>query len=575
MSIPQSYTIQKGAEDIFRRILLENDCLDLPKDVKAAAAKTTFTKDAIPDPYFPTSLKFTESSTALWALLATYGNAITKKRYGLDQTVSINSDAASLFLISSALVRVDGKPLQDPDIASRYARYDRGGMMQPWRRLCTNIYPTKDGLWFHLHGGMDATKSQTMLGLQHIHSELKDGNEDEIIKMYCERVSKYNSDWMELEANEHFRQAGTICLTPEEYLQSEQGKAVGSDPLFILQQETHSSLPRCPWPHVTTKSYRPLEGIKMIDLSRVIAAPTIAKLAAVFGATVIRVSCDTQPDMGALLVDGNIGKRDVTLNLKTDAGRKALERLLTDADVVLDGYRPGALDRLGFGPAYAFGIAKRRGKGIVYIRENCYGWKGPMAHRSGWQQISDCVTGVSWLMGKFLGLNEPVVPLIPNSDYQCVPLLGHLFIANGKTRTGLIGLLGICNALDKRAEYGGNYLVSVSLNQYNSFLLSLGTYSAEIQERLRELHSNLKLRHYDDMIRLVGKTMQSMMGAVPQLFNPKHFWSMKSNRLGGPEDETLTFVAPAAVFETTKLGYDVGSCFTGAYEPSWPTGEAG
>jgi crotonobetainyl-CoA:carnitine CoA-transferase CaiB-like acyl-CoA transferase len=122
--------------------------------------------------------------------------------------------------------------------------------------------------------------------------------------------------------------------------------------------------------------------------------------------------------MGPLLVDGNLGKRDVTLNLKTDQGRKVLEDLLVDADVVLDGYRPGALDQLGFGPAYAFDVAKRRGKGLVYIKENCYGHKGPMAHRSGWQQISDCVTGVSWLMGEFLGLNEPVVPLIPNSDYQ-------------------------------------------------------------------------------------------------------------------------------------------------------------
>jgi hypothetical protein len=77
------------------------------------------------------------------------------------------------------------------------------------------------------------------------------------------------------------------------------------------------------------------------------------------------------------------------------------------------------------------------------------------------------------------------------------------------------------------------------------------------------------------MIRLVGKTMQSMMDAVPQLFNPKHFWSMKSNRLGGGEDEVLTFVAPAAVYDKTNLGYDVGSCFTGAYEPKWPPGEAG
>jgi hypothetical protein len=419
MSASPSYTIQQGAEEIFRSVLLEHDRLGLPEEVKEAASRTTFSKDAISDPYFPTCLKFSESSAALWALVATYGNAITKTRYDLEQDVVINSDAASLFLLSSALVRLNGKTLQDPEIASRYMKYDRGGMMQPSRRLCTNIYPTKDGRWFHLHGSMDATKTLTMLGLHDGDFDPKD--EEKIIQKYSDRVSEFDSDWLDLEANEHYRQPGTICLKPEEYLESEQGRAVGRDPLFLLQEQAHTSLPLCPWPQVTSKSYRPLEGIKMIDISRVIAAPTIAKLAALFGATVIRISCDTQPDMGPLLVDGNLGKRDVTLNLKTDQGRKVLEDLLMDADVVLDGYRPGALDRLGFGPAYAFDVAKRRGKGLVYIKENCYGHKGPMAHRSGWQQISDCVTGVSWIMGEFLGLNEPVVPLIPNSDYQYEP----------------------------------------------------------------------------------------------------------------------------------------------------------
>ena len=56
--------------------------------------------------------------------------------------------------------------------------------------------------------------------------------------------------------------------------------------------------------------------------------------------------------MGPLLVDGNLGKRDVTLNLKSAEGRDALKQLLADADVILDGYRPGAVERLGFGPTY-------------------------------------------------------------------------------------------------------------------------------------------------------------------------------------------------------------------------------
>lgn len=216
----------------------------------------------------------------------------------------------------------------------------------------------------------------------------------------------------------------------------------------------------------------------------------------------IRVSCTTQPDIGPLLIDGNLGKRDVSLDLKSESGRATLRRLISDADVVLDGYRPGALDRLGLGADYCRTLARRRGRGVVVVRENCYGWSGPLAPRSGWQQISDCFTGVAWGMGRFLGLNEPVVPPLPNSNYQ----------------TGLAGLVGILAAVDRRATDGGSYVVDVSLNQYNQWLLSLGQLAPRVQRALRELHPRLALRHHDDMLNLTTKLMQSLVPQVPGLF---------------------------------------------------------
>lgn len=81
-------------------------------------------------------------------------------------------------------------------------------------------------------------------------------------------------------------------------------------------------------------------------------------------------------------------------------------------------YRPGCLERLGFGrEAVKQIIGNRGGRGIVYVRENAYGWHGPWAGRSGWQQISDCLTGISWGFGQKQGLDEPVVPIFPNADY--------------------------------------------------------------------------------------------------------------------------------------------------------------
>lgn len=270
----------------------------------------------------------------------------------------------------------------------------------------------------------------------------------------------------------------------------------------------------------------------------------------------IRVSCTTQPDIGPLLIDGNLGKRDVSLDLKSESGRATLRRLISDADVVLDGYRPRTLDRLGLGADYCRTLARRRGRGVVVVRENCYGWSGPLAPRSGWQQISDCFTGVAWGMGRFLGLNEPVVPPLPNSNYQ----------------TGLAGLVGILAAVDRRATDGGSYVVDVSLNQYNQWLLSLGQLAPRVQRALRELHPRLALRHHDDMLNLTTKLMQSLVPQVPGLFaRPEYFGRIKSD-FDAPdgEMEDLTYLLPAARYGVTRLGYDVGSCFLGKYDAEWP-----
>ena len=87
-----------------------------------------------------------------------------------------------------------------------------------------------------------------------------------------------------------------------------------------------------------------------------------------------------------------MGKHTTDLNLKTESGRKAFELLLADVDIVVDGYRPGALEKLGYGPQALSNMAAKRGKGIVYVNENCFGYSGQWANRPGWQQIADCVS---------------------------------------------------------------------------------------------------------------------------------------------------------------------------------------
>jgi crotonobetainyl-CoA:carnitine CoA-transferase CaiB-like acyl-CoA transferase len=104
------------------------------------------------------------------------------------------------------------------------------------------------------------------------------------------------------------------------------------------------------------------------------------------------------------------------------------------------------LDKYGFSPEGIVQLVKNRERGIVVVRENCYGWHGPWAHRSGWQQISDACCGVSLAFGRAMGNDEPVTPVFPNSDF-C---------------TGVSGVVGVLNALLRRAEEGGSWRVDVS-----------------------------------------------------------------------------------------------------------------
>lgn len=96
-------------------------------------------------------------------------------------------------------------------------------------------------------------------------------------------------------------------------------------------------------------------------------------------------------------------------------------------------YRPGAVERLGFGRDAVRAINPN----VVYVRENCYGFHGPWQGRSGWQQIADCFVGLSHGFGEKLGLadGESVVPIFPNSDYGA----------------GASSLVGVMNALYRRA----------------------------------------------------------------------------------------------------------------------------
>lgn len=311
-------------------------------------------------------------------------------------------------------------------------------------------------------------------------------------------------------------QAGVAVLTTDQFRNSNHGKALLSLPPFTVQSLEKSTPPspfgqQTPGGNLGPTLNQCLEGIRVIELCRVIAGPTIGRSLAAHGAQVIKVTSSGLPDVPFFQVDVNTGKHTTSLHLRDAKDREVLESLLESADVVIDGYRPGALDRLGFGRDRLRELAQARGKGFVYVAEDCFGGtntpvapQAEWASRPGWQQIADCTTGVAWEQGKFMGLDEPVVPPFPMSDYG----------------TGALGALSAMIGLYHRAIEGGSWECRTSLCQYNLFLLSLGRHSPDTQARLRKIHDPdfFALKHHDSVDEVGSRALRSMRRVHPALF---------------------------------------------------------
>lgn len=238
---------------------------------------------------------------------------------------------------------------------------------------------------------MNPDHSLDSIGLPH---DMDAETFEEAVKPYIQRLAEIDSDDMQHRAANVYKQAGTICWTVDEYQSSEHGKANAHVGLFEIREicGLRTTQPACWWPEVPqTCAKRPLAGLKVVDLTRIIAAPAISRGLAEMGASVMRVTANHIPDLSSLHCDLKWGKWNCFLDLRDEDARARLRQLILDADVVVQGYRPHVLDKWGFGVDDVLEMCKDRARGIICVQENCYGWYGPWAERSGWQQISDAV----------------------------------------------------------------------------------------------------------------------------------------------------------------------------------------
>jgi hypothetical protein len=240
----------------------------------------------------------------------------------------------------------------------------------------------------------------------------------------------------------------SMMRSHDEWLATEQATAI--DPLPLIRIEKIGDTAPRPWP----KGDRPLAGLRVLDLSRVIAGPVAGRTWAAHGADVMLISSPSLPSIPWLVIDTGRGKLTSFADLKTEAGRDTLRGLLADADIFSQGYRPRSIAALGFSPEDAARISP----GIVYVSLCAYGEAGPWADRRGFDSLVQTSTGFNHAEGASAGVDGPKeLPM---------QILDHA--------TGYLMAFGAMMARLRQAREGGSWHVRVSLAQTGRWLWNLG-----------------------------------------------------------------------------------------------------
>lgn len=538
--------------------ILDNPLINksLPKDASTFASKITFTghtKPAIPIPW-----RFGESVATLKALEAIMIGGLLKAKYGVEaQPIEINIDHAHLYVMSAMLtgVLIDGVPAKpmspSPSVAQFFPSGDLHRAGASAHRTCaTNIYRTKDDRFFHLHGSMNPSIIMNAIGMP----EDMEGDFEESALRYQEKIKGYTAQELQHLASVETKQAGTICWSTDEFKQSEHGKANAHVGLWETHHHENATQKPSWWvDSPQTSPARPFAGLKVVDMTRIIAAPAVTRGLAELGASIMRITAPHLQDMGSLHPDLGWGKWNCSLDFRKPEDLEKAKALIMEADVVVSGYRPAVLDKYGLGETGILEMTKNRESGIIFARENCYGWNGPWQGRSGWQQISDACCGVSLEFGRAMGNEEAVTPVFPNSDY-C---------------TGIAGVSGILDAILQRSEKGGSYTVDVALNYYSQWLVnSVGMYPKDVWEHVWNKNGRKVMRHYYPMGRLLPLYFEMLVTSAPHLFDPS-FFEVRDAKAVGCQIRT---VKPIVQWKSgiVKPGFQVSARRNGIDQPRWP-----
>lgn len=447
------------------------------------------------DPVFSTKFKIGETCAAVLAGIGTSVSDIWELKTGRPQSTAINVRHAAAALRSTNYMQVPGADGTFAPVVSK-SHDDMRKITQPW--------PTKDGRWFLPHFGLPNLRDRVLKVL---------GCEPN-----PESVAKAVAQWdaMDLEAAiDEARACGGMVRTNTEWMAHPHGQTLAAKPIVEIIKIGESD------PEPFPEGDRPLSGIRALDLTRILAGPIAARTLAEHGADVLMVTTEGLPQIPQHVMDTSHGKRSTYLNLKNADDAATLKELARTADVFSQGYRPGIMQNLGFGPEE---LAENR-PGIVCVSISCFGADGPLSHRAGWEQVAQTVTGIC-----HEGLpDRPALLPAAACDYT----------------TGHLAAYGVLLALARRAVEGGSYHVRASLCQSSMLIYRQGNVQfsepdmdlseTELEElRIQSTPEAGPLRHLGPVLRMSE--------------TPAH-WTRPTPVLGGNAPEWSTPGETAAAAE--------------------------
>lgn len=374
-------------------------------------------------------------------------------RFRVVQAAQISAGAAALAATEIEGLRAPGRQAQTVTVDAQHAAFETSGFftldgVQPdaWAPI-SGLYACGQGAgtpgWVRIHANFDHHRdgALALLGLP-----TGPGTPRAAVE---QALAQWNAE--DLEA-----QAAARGLPIAAARSAAQWQALGHEAVLAEQPLVAitrlGDAPPLPWPALA-EGDKPLAGLRVLDLTRIIAGPVAGRTLAAHGADVMLVNGPHLPNIEAI-ADTSRGKRSATLDLRGDSDRQALRELVAQSQVFLQAYRPGALAAKGFS---AEELARLR-PGLVVAELSAYGWQGPWGGRPGFDSLVQTATGVQADEALARGQAAPRALPMQILDYSA----------------GFLLACGIQAALLRQAREGGSWQVRVTLAGVARWLRGLG-----------------------------------------------------------------------------------------------------